>query len=267
METPTTRYPTLRHTSSRACRSADRKKDGIQKSKKERKTSRAGAANYSDDDVEAMLNIVEDIEPLGANNWSEVASQFCAWTHANSRPARNFEFLRNKFDKLANAKKKTGDPSCPPSIRRAKQISRAIQAKCAAYTLGDSSEEEKMSTCEEKPPDSGARLNEEAVTPAKNGNSDTVGAVKRKRRTGATGTPEKGKKAQEILLEHVGAMAEHIGWISEVFRTGSSDAGERNSLKKEDVVEIVQREVGDSIRPTNDMLGKIMDMMRGKGEV
>ena len=100
-----------------------------------------------------MLTIVEDIEPLGANNWSEVASQFCAWAQANSRPARDFDSLCNKFDKLANAKKKTGDPSCPPSIRRAKQIARAIQAKCAACTLGDPSEEEIMSPCEEYPTD------------------------------------------------------------------------------------------------------------------
>ena len=64
-----------------------------------------------------------------------------------------------------------------------------------AYTLGDSSEEEIMSPCEENPPDSGARLNEEAVTPAQNGNSDTVGAVKKKRKTGATGTPTKGMKS------------------------------------------------------------------------
>ena len=62
-------------------------------------------------------------------------------------------------------------------------------------------------------------------------------------------------------------MAEHIGSISQVLRTGSGDAGERNSLKKEDVVEIVQREVRDSMRPTNDMLGKIMDMIRGKGDM
>ena len=84
-----------------------------------------------------MLDIAEDLEPLGANNWSKVAKRFKKWAEVNGRPARDFESLRNKFDKLANAKRKTADPSCPPSVRRAKHISSTIQAKCAAYTLGD----------------------------------------------------------------------------------------------------------------------------------
>ena len=49
--------------------------------------------------------------------------------------------LRNKFDKLANAKKNTRDPSCSPSVRRANQNPRAIQGKSIACTLDDSSEE------------------------------------------------------------------------------------------------------------------------------
>ena len=52
-------------------------------------------------------------------------------------------------------------------------------------------------------------------------------------------------------------MAEHIGSISQVLRIGSGDTGERNSLKKEDVVEIVQGEVRDSMSPTNAMLSVV----------
>ena len=94
--------------------------------------------------------------------------------------------------------------------------------------------------------------------------SSIVGARKRKRKTGATGTSSKGKKSEDVLLEHVGAMTEHIGSISKVLLTGSGGQGDQSHLKKEDIVEIVQREVRNSIRPTNDMLEKMMDMIRGK---
>ena len=197
---------------------------------------------------------------MGANNWSEVASRFCKWADVNCRPARDFESLRNKFDKLANAKKKTGDPSCPPNDRRAKHISRAIQTKCAAYTLDESSEENVEITSSTE-----AVLTEENDSSLVDGdNSSIVGARKSKRKTGATGTSSKCKKSEDVLLEHVGAMTEHIGSISQVLLTGSGGQGDQSHLKEEDVVEIVQREVRNSIRPTNDMLEKMMDMIRGK---
>jgi flagellar biosynthesis GTPase FlhF len=42
---------------------------------------------------------------------------------------RDTQSLRRKFNELVNSKKPTGDPSCPPHIRRAKAIQRMIIAK------------------------------------------------------------------------------------------------------------------------------------------
>ena len=107
-----------------------------------KKATRAGALNYSNDDISAMLDIVEQEEPLGANHWAVVASNFTKWARENARPHRDQDSLKNKFDKLSNMKKKTGDPSCPQPFKRAKHIARAIHNKCAAMTLGGSSDGE-----------------------------------------------------------------------------------------------------------------------------
>ena len=126
------------------------KNRGIGDVRNGKRASRAGSANYNEEDVETMLNVVEEVETLGANNWSEVAHRFCEWAQRNCRPAGDLESLRNKFYKLANARTKTGDPSCTPAVRRANHIARAIQAKCWAYTLAESSEEDVKWTSEER---------------------------------------------------------------------------------------------------------------------
>ena len=45
-------------------------------------------------------------------------------------------------------------------------------------------------------------------------NSSIVGARKQKRKTGASRRSSKSKKAEDMPVEHVGAMTEHIGSIS-----------------------------------------------------
>lgn len=111
-----------------------RRKHQVRKGNKKYKQLRAGALNYSKDDITALLDCVTEVEPLGANQWAIVATKFSAWAQANSRPLCDHDSLKNKFDKLANAKKKTGDPSCPSPVRKAKHISRDIQNKCVGST-------------------------------------------------------------------------------------------------------------------------------------
>ena len=41
-----------------------------------------------------------------------------------------------KFDSLANKSKPTGHADCPPAVRKAKHISRAIMWRAAAAALG-----------------------------------------------------------------------------------------------------------------------------------
>ena len=52
-------------------------------------------------------------------------------------------------------------------------------------------------------------------------------------------------------MEHVGAMTEQIGSISQVLLSGAGGENDHNNLKKDDVVQIVQQELRNSMRPTN----------------
>lgn len=77
--------------------------------------TRRGATNYNSLDVCAMLDIVGQILPLGANMWAEVASEYARWAQSADRPVRDQVSLKAKFDKLAN-KKKT--PATRPAYQR-----------------------------------------------------------------------------------------------------------------------------------------------------
>ena len=115
-----------------------------------------------------------------------VASNFAKWAEENARPHRDQDSLKNKFDKLSNRKKKTGDPSCPQPVRRAKHIARAIHNKCAAMTLGGSSDGE----------DNAVVLENSSEGSERSSSSDIVGEPRRKRKTAATGTVSKAKTEQ-----------------------------------------------------------------------
>lgn len=93
-------------------------------------------------DVSARLDGVHEVEPLAFYYWALIASKFQSWGTEHDRPPRDQESVKNKFNKLSNAKKKTGDPSWPSPVRRAKHIARDIQNKCAARVLGSYEEDE-----------------------------------------------------------------------------------------------------------------------------
>ena len=107
-----------------------------------RSNRRLGKQNYSTEDVHALLGICSDVEPLGFNMWTMVEGQFCAWADAPDRPHPDGDTLRAKFDKIANARKKTGGPSSPTEIRRAKKIARKILAQVCTASLGGAVESE-----------------------------------------------------------------------------------------------------------------------------
>ena len=92
----------------------------------------------------------------------------------------------NKFDQLSNMKQKTGDSSCPQPVRRAKHIARAIHNKCAAMTLGGSSDEE----------DNAVVVGNSSEGSERSPSSDRVGEQRKKRKTAATGTVSKAKTEQ-----------------------------------------------------------------------
>jgi hypothetical protein len=102
-----------------------------------------GSQNYRDWEVEVLLNILEVKLPLGAEHWETVTTEFnaTALTRSiqvrNNYVARDLDSLKNKFKVLKNHKKPTGDPNCPPLVKRAKRIQKEIERKQSTVDFDD----------------------------------------------------------------------------------------------------------------------------------
>jgi hypothetical protein len=73
--------------------------------------------NFSREELDSFLDSVEDILPLSTTQWESVVE-----THS----ARYPDSLKRKFKELHIKRIPTGDPHCPPAVRRAKQLRNAI---------------------------------------------------------------------------------------------------------------------------------------------
>ena len=79
---------------------------------------------YTDVELQALLDIVEEVLPRSPNEWEAVSR-----CHIENYPGRTLDSIRRKFNALANHKKPTGDPNCPPTVRRAKRIFALIRQR------------------------------------------------------------------------------------------------------------------------------------------
>jgi hypothetical protein len=74
-----------------------------------------------------MLDAIEQILPLGPEEWEQVAD-----THMTAYPEFNCEVLslQRKFQSLYNSQIPTGNPCCPAHVRKAKRLKHHIE-ECA----------------------------------------------------------------------------------------------------------------------------------------
>lgn len=100
--------------------------------------------NYNPENICAFSDLAEIHTPLGHNYRALIASEYKTWAKANDRPCQDKESLRNKFDKLTNTKKPTGDSSFPPCVRRAKHLAREIHNVAASRSRGAGNEENSL---------------------------------------------------------------------------------------------------------------------------
>jgi hypothetical protein len=86
--------------------------------------------------MEAMMDAIEEILPVGSDEWEQVAE-----IHATSYPElqRDGSSLRRKFAALYNTKMPTGDPKCPSHVRRAKRANIRIEARYDSTNLQNGS--------------------------------------------------------------------------------------------------------------------------------
>ena len=99
-------------------------------------------ANFSREELDSFLDIVNEILPISVTQWEHVAEM-----HNSRYPdkGRSVESLKRKFKELHIKQIPTGDPHCPPAVRRAKRLREAIialldgsdQNEVDDYALGD----------------------------------------------------------------------------------------------------------------------------------
>ena len=95
----------------------------------------SGARGYTEDERMNFLEILERRLPTSGSEWSLVASE-----HSETYPTmeRNVESIKQQYQSLLRRREPTGDPNCPPDVKKAKAIDRLLKAKQRA---GDISEE------------------------------------------------------------------------------------------------------------------------------
>jgi hypothetical protein len=69
---------------------------------KKRRGRAAGVVNYSNEDVDALLDIIEENLPTGGKGWNTVGSKFVVWAEENGRPARTAKSLEAKYKQVCD---------------------------------------------------------------------------------------------------------------------------------------------------------------------
>ncbi|KAI0560713.1 hypothetical protein FGB62_103g07 [Gracilaria domingensis] len=210
---------------------------------------RSGAPNYSKDDITALLDIVKEVENIRANMKELVATKVDAWSKANTRPPRDHESLKSKYDKLSISKKKTRDRSCPPDVRLAKHIARNMEAKMVAMILDDDGESDDENSY-------GVTLfvkNKEGE-----GNDNKLGIKCNKRKVGLAGLVSKKPKTEDLLVEKVDTMTGFIGMIAKSMKFANADAGTSNRKGAVNIalqdVQSLKKEMKKDIEETKTMI-------------
>ena len=95
----------------------------------------SGAKGYTEEERMNFLDIIERRLPCSGSEWSLVANE-----HAETYPDtdRNVDSIKRQYQALLRRREPTGDPNCPPDVKKAKAIDRLLKAKQRA---GDISEE------------------------------------------------------------------------------------------------------------------------------
>ncbi|KAG9023440.1 hypothetical protein FS837_005811 [Tulasnella sp. UAMH 9824] len=119
------------------------------------KRSRAGRPNWRDEEIEAMLDIVEEHQPAGQVGWQRVAEDFQDFV------AENPDFhpwtaqqIEDKFKNLVRKKPPTGNLNIPPHVARALDIDQQISTRFHVLEEEDSPGEGSSSSHAETDSDS-----------------------------------------------------------------------------------------------------------------
>ena len=94
---------------------------------------KAGKGNYGKEETQFMLDVLEEILPIGPDEWQQVVDK-----HSEQYPGRDVDSIRRKWSGLHRKKCPTGDPHMPDEVCQAKRIKYKIGDKA---NLEDGEEE------------------------------------------------------------------------------------------------------------------------------
>ena len=94
-----------------------------------------GSRNYTEEERLHFLEIIERRLPTNGTEWSFVAREH-AETYVEYK--RDVASIKRQYQSLLRRREPTGDPQCPPDVKKAKYVDRLLKAKQSA---GDISEE------------------------------------------------------------------------------------------------------------------------------
>jgi len=105
--------------------------------------------NYSAKDIDTLLNFVERDLPINSDDWQRIGDSYNGEARRTGRSEREWENLRDKFNKIVKQHKPTGSGECPEYVRRAKRLSQDIFQSTKGVDLDDGVEEDASKELEE----------------------------------------------------------------------------------------------------------------------
>ncbi|KAF8514752.1 hypothetical protein JB92DRAFT_3158898 [Gautieria morchelliformis] len=102
-----------------------------------KKGRQVGAANWTNEDITALLDFAEEILPAGKKEWGRMYELFVEWAKENRCPLRSLDTVEKRFKGWLRISKPTGNAECPPEIERAHAIEDMITTRVASGVVCD----------------------------------------------------------------------------------------------------------------------------------
>ena len=201
----------------------------------------AGKKNYKAAEISMLLDVIQEILPLGKNEWVAAHEVYKKWARENGYQERDNAMIKQKFDRMTSEKKPTGVGQCPSPIRRAKKIAQDIQLRASAGSLGIEPE----TNCADNAELISTGQSEEATLP--------LGARMTRRSPLSAGIKMRKypHHNDDVLRDSFVMMAQKFGSIADVISTKPASS----------VEELVAKQVASAIDSTNKRIDELKDLI------
>jgi hypothetical protein len=172
--------------------------------------------NYSLDEIDSLLDLIEDELPISATLWENIQK-----SHLSRYPdqRRGVDSIKRKFKELYSKRVKTGDPNCPQEVCRAKRLRHQIIESMNASDLNTV-----VAGSEEQGSESGDDAS--SLGEHDNVGSDVVVAHRPRRSSAEVDDEEEEEDDNDLFAEVVDEGAGGAGDLAPAGGAGEDDAAE-----------------------------------------